>query len=68
MNKETVNYKSSGSVVVKRSPVVKIKGHKNSADFHKSVSQNIHSLNRVLKESNKIIPITNSVIKSEISK
>lgn len=60
MSKEMVNYKTTGSVIVKRSPVLETRGKQSSAQLHNAISQNIHSLNRVLRESKKIMPIINS--------
>ncbi|CAH0346251.1 hypothetical protein [Bacillus sp. CECT 9360] len=74
MSKELVNYKSSGAVVVKRSPAVSGKGQlagstlaksKTSSAFHRSMSANIRSINKALKESEKILPRTHNNVKSK---
>jgi hypothetical protein len=71
MSKELANYTNTGTIVVKRSPAInrrKLKststiGMSRLSDLRNSVNQNIHSLNRVLKESEKIMPRTYNSIK-----
>lgn len=73
MRKESVNYKSEGSVVVKRSPSITGKKSSNTrldnkslgkwvkrdtmtGAFRNSMTDNIDSIGRLLKESEKIMP------------
>lgn len=61
MSKERVNYHSSGTIVARRSPagktIQKSKGKiLGSRSFSDSVAHNIDTLNKVLKESDKIMP------------
>ncbi|MEH6989610.1 hypothetical protein [Cytobacillus firmus] len=74
MRKEQANYKLASSIVVKRSPASSgrkslvssafspAKGISVSSSLRKSMTQNINSLNKVLRESEKIIPRTESAI------
>ncbi|MED3573636.1 hypothetical protein [Cytobacillus praedii] len=61
MSKERVNYHSSGTIVSRRSPAGKVI-QKNKGkilgprSFSDSVAHNIDTLNKVLKESDKIMP------------
>jgi hypothetical protein len=77
MSKESVNYKTEGSVVVKRSPSVSgrknktlvntrgswIKRNSQTGEFHKSISRNIYSLGKLIKESEQILPRPQNKIK-----
>jgi hypothetical protein len=71
MRKESVNYNIEGSLVVKRSPSVsgrnnrKIAGRtdgtwvrrdSNTGELRRSMSRNIDSLGRLLKESEQVLP------------
>lgn len=69
MSKENVNYKTPGSIVVKRSPTVSGRKNKsiaasvlaqskngNPSTLRISISENIDSLNKALKLSEEIMP------------
>lgn len=75
MSKESVNYNVEGSLVVKRSPSVsgrrnrKVTGRTSgtwvirdthTGELRKSMSRNIDSLGRLLKESEQVMPRPNS--------
>lgn len=61
MSKERVSYQSSGTIIARRSPAGKVI-QKNKGkilgprSFSDSMANNIDTLNKVLKESDKIMP------------
>lgn len=78
MSKESANYNIEGSVVVKRSPSVSGRKNRTLAgglggtwarrdthtgELRRSMSRNINSLGRLLKESEQIMPRPHSKIK-----
>jgi|GEM_PF-5143594 len=51
--KETANYRAAGSVIVNRSPVDQRKPY----HLKKTLNKNISTLKKIIKESDKIMPI-----------
>jgi hypothetical protein len=78
MSKESANYNNEGSIVVKRSPTISgrknrtslssscgpwVKRNTHTGNLRNSMSQNIHSLGRLLKELEQIMPRPDSKTK-----